>query len=331
MVFSMLISIFRTTPDALRICGMLLSITVPITIAVEVLSRMGAIKAISPLFAPIMGLVGLPPELGLAFLTAMLVGLWGAVPLLFSLVAVETLSTADVTVFCALILFAHGLPIEQKIIQKVGPGMIFTSLMRILGGLTYAFILHRLFTATGWLQEKVQPAWVPFGETPTWGGFLISLGEAMVWMCVILIALFWLLEFLKLTGILDVLMKAIVPVLRVCGIRSEAAPLATVGLFLGISYGAGLLIREAQTGRIAPRQILLCCILMGFAHSMIEDTVLVLALGADAISVFIGRFVFALVATAALAALLHRISDQALETVFFRIGARNVGGVSKCD
>lgn len=60
-------------------------------------------------------------------------------------------------------------------------------------------------------------------------------------------------------------------------------------------------------------------------------TVLVIALGADAVSVFIGRLVFALVATAALAALLHRISDQTLETVFFRIRTRNVGGVSKCD
>jgi spore maturation protein SpmB len=289
---------------------------------------MGAIKVISPLFAPIMGLVGLPPELGLAFLTAILVGLWGAVPLLFTLVSIETLSVADVTVFSALILFAHALPIEQKIIQKVGPSMIFTSLLRIVGGLTYAFILHRIFDATGWLQEKVQPAWIPLSETQTWGGFLIGLGEAMIWMCVILIVLFWLLEFLKVTGILDGVMKAIVPVLRVCGIRDEAAPLATVGLFLGISYGAGLLIREAQTGQVAPRQILLCCILMGFAHSMIEDTVLVIALGADAFSVFIGRFVFALVATSALAALLDRISDQTLELIFFRNRVGNVGSAS---
>jgi len=267
----------------------------------------------------------------LIFLTALLVGLWGAVPLLFSLVAVETLSTADVTVFCALILFAHGLPVEQKIIQRVGPSMVLTSLLRIVGGLIYAFILRRLFTATGWLQEQVQPAWVPLGETPTWGGFLISLGETMVWMCVILVALFWLLEFLKLTGILDVLMKAIVPVFHVCGIRSEAAPLATIGLFLGISYGAGFLIREARTGRVGPRQILLCCILMGFAHSMIEDTILVIALGAEPISVLIGRFLFALIATASLAALLNRISDQTLEAFFFRTRAHCVEGVSECN
>ncbi len=63
----------------------------------------------------------------------MLVGIWGAVPLIFTLVVpVSELSTADVTVFSALVLFAHGLPLEQKIIQKAGPGMVATTTLRIL-------------------------------------------------------------------------------------------------------------------------------------------------------------------------------------------------------
>lgn len=314
----MLISIIQTTPQALRVYRMLLFIIVPITIVVEFLSRIGVIKFISPAFAPIMNLVGLPPELGLAFLTALLVGLWGGIALLFTLVPLETLSVADVTIFSALILFAHALPIEQKIIQQVGPRFIFTSLLRLIGGLLYAFILHQVFTATGWLQEPVQPTWIPLTGATSWGQFLLALFEAMVWMGFILVGLYWLLEFLKLTRVIDLLMKAIVPALRGCGIEDKTAPLTTVGLVLGISYGAGPLVREAQSGLIAPRQILLSCVLMGFAHSMIEDTLLMIAIGADATSVFIGRFIFAFVATALIASFLNRIPDSLFYSLLYR-------------
>lgn len=314
----MLMSILRSTSQALSVYRMLLLIIVPISITVECLARLGMIEFISPAFAPIMNLVGLPPELGLAFLTALLISLWAGIALLFTLVPVESLSVADVTIFSALILFAHALPMEQKIIQQVGPRFLFTTLLRLLGGLIYAFLLHQLFSATGWLQEPVNPTWVPLTEAQSWSAFMLSLCEAMLLMGVILFGLFWLLELLRQVGIINLLMRAISPVLRTCGIKSEAAPLTTVGLLLGISYGAGPLFHEAQSGTISPRQILLSCVFMGFAHSMVEDTILVVAVGADVFSVLVGRFLFALVATGMIAAILNRIPDSAFNSFLFR-------------
>ncbi len=77
-------------------------------------------------------------------------GVGGAVPLVFVLVPTSSLSTADITVSSALLLFAHGLPIEQKIVQKAGPGMAATTLLRIADGLLFALLLHRLLASTGW-------------------------------------------------------------------------------------------------------------------------------------------------------------------------------------
>ncbi len=153
----LLMPVWRKTRETLEIYWVLVRITVPIAILTELLSRMGAIEAVAPVFAPVMNLIGLPPELGLAWLTGMLVGIWGAVPLVFTLVPVSSLSVADVTVFSALILFAHGLPIEQKIIEKAGPGVIATTLLRIGGGLLYAFLLHHFLEVTGWLSAPVNP------------------------------------------------------------------------------------------------------------------------------------------------------------------------------
>ena len=280
---------------------------------------MGVIKALAPAFKPVMNIVGLPSELGLAWLTAMLVGVWGAVPLVFTLVPIESLSTADVTVFSALVLFAHGLPVEQKIIQTAGPGMIVTTTMRIVGGLLYAFLLHHILVATGWLSGPVNPSWIPMSETPNWAEFFRGLAETMAWMLVILIVLSWSLEILKATRVLEFMMLAISPALRICGIRGEAENLTAVGLFLGISYGAGLLIREARSGAISPRQIFLSCVFMGFAHSVIEDTIVMISLGADIYGVLVGRLVFAVAATATIAALLRRLSDNLFFARLFRV------------
>ncbi|GMB82979.1 nucleoside recognition domain-containing protein [Shinella zoogloeoides] len=311
-------SALRKTRETLDIYWVLVRITVPIALLTELLSRMGVIEAITPAFAPVMNLVGLPPELGLAWLTGVLIGIWGAVPLIFTLVPLSSLSVADVTIFSALILFAHALPIEQKIIQQAGPDMIVTTILRLAGGLLYGFLLHQIFSVTGWLSEPVDPAWIPISATPDWIEYLWGLAETMVWMFIILVTLSWGLDILKATGILGLLMKALSPVLRLAGIRGEAEHLTAVGLFLGISYGAGLLIREAQSGAVSPRQIFLSCVFMGFAHSVIEDTLIVLALGADIYSVLAGRVVFAVVATAVIAALLSNLSDRTFFTRMFR-------------
>ena len=320
----MLMTILRKTPESLEIYWMLARIMIPITIMTEILSRMGAIEAVAPVFAPVMNLVGLPPELGLAWLTAMLVGLWGAVPLLFTLVPVSSLSVADVTVFSVLILFAHGLPVEQKIIQKAGPGMIATTILRVFGGLLYAFLLHHILLVTGGLLAPVNPTWIPMSAKPDWFEFFRGLGETMIWMLVILVVLSWGLEILKVTGLLDLMMTALSPVLRLAGIRGEAGHLTAVGLFLGISYGAGLLIREAQSGAVSPRQIFLSCVLLGFAHSVIEDTLVVMALGADVYGVLVGRLIFALVATATIAALLRSLSDRRFFAHMFQLKEQKV-------
>jgi hypothetical protein len=313
-----LISALRKTRETIEIYWILARIMVPITILTELLSRMGVIEVIAPTFAPIMDLVGLPPELGLAWLTGMLVGIWGAVPLVLTLVPASSLSVADITIFSALLLFAHGLPIEQKIIQKAGPGMAVTTLLRIAGGLLYALLLHRLLATTGWLQNPVNPTWIPMNASTDWTGFFAGLLETMISMFVILVGLSWGLEILRYTGLLGLMMRVIAPMLRLAGIRGEAGHFTAVGLFLGISYGGGLLIREAQSGSVSPRQVFVSCVFMGFAHSVIEDTLVVMALGADIIGVLVGRLVFAVAATAAIASLIRTMPDETFFAWAFR-------------
>jgi hypothetical protein len=306
------------TQETLQIYWELVRVIVPVTIVTEVMFRTGLFEAASPALAPVMGLFGLPPELGLAWLTGMLVGVWAAIPMIFALVPAASMSVADITVFSALLLFAHGLPIEQKIIQKAGPGFTVTALIRVAGGILYAMMLHHLLATTGWLSETLDPAWMPMAASADWVGFLTGLMEALIFMLVILTVLAWGLEILKLSGLMAMLMKILAPSLRLAGIESKAGQFTTVGLLLGISYGGGLLIREARSGEISPRQVLISCVFMGFAHSVVEDTLIVMTVGADVIGVLVGRIIFAVAATALIACLVRSIPDEIFFAWAFR-------------
>ena len=53
-------------------------------------------------------------------------------------------------------------------------------------------------------------------------------------------------------------------------------------------------------------------------HGVIEDTLVVMAIGADVFGVLVGRLVFAVAATAAIAALLRGTSDKVFFTFAFK-------------
>src|SRR5690625_247830 len=310
-----------TLGDAVTLYWLLVRIILPVMLLTKVAVEFGIIELLAPLFAPLMLLLGLPPELGFAWVTGILVGLWGGAVALFAVVPVAELTTAQVTVFMSLVLFSHALPIEQRIVQKAGPSFLITSAMRLLGGLLYGLILHTVLQSMGWLQDPVAPHWVPTGSDPGWGAFFLETLEALFWMFLILLGLVIGMRLLEWSGVMRLLRIALTPILRLAGIGPAAAHLTMVGLLLGLAYGGGLIIREAQQGHLDARDIFLATSFMGLAHSLIEDTLIAVALGADLTSVLVGRVIFSIIVVALLARLLDLVPDRTFFRYLFRSAA----------
>ena len=178
-----------TLRDAITLYWLLVRIVLPVMLLTKVAVEFGVIELLAPVFAPLMLLLGLPPELGFAWVTGILVGLWGGAVALFAIVPVAELTSAQVTIFMSLVLFSHALPIEQRIVQKAGPSFLITSAMRLVAGLIYGLFLHAIFHYTGWLQEPVAPHWIPAGSDSGWGAFFRETLEALFWMFLILLGL----------------------------------------------------------------------------------------------------------------------------------------------
>jgi hypothetical protein len=67
---------------------------------------------------------------------------------------------------------------------------------------------------------------------------------------------------------------------------------------LGLAYGGGLIIAESKSGKIPPPDIFGSITLMSLCHSLLEDTILLAALGGSLWGLLAGRLAFSLAATA---------------------------------
>ncbi|EEY73291.1 putative membrane protein [Grimontia hollisae CIP 101886] len=148
-----------------------------------------------------------------------------------------------------------------------------------------------------------------------WG---ISQFQNLILVFVIITVLLFVLNLLKVLGIERLIAKALSPFLRLLGISKEATNLTLIGITLGLSYGGGLLINEAKRGHIPPKDIFTAITLLGLLHSLIEDTLLMLVIGADFIAIFWVRLVFALVLVGVISRFMWLIEGKRYEQLFFR-------------
>lgn len=307
--------------QALKISWDLFKIMVPISIAVRVLQLLGVVAVLGDLLSPVMAVVGLPGEMGLVWATAMTANIYGGLAVFASVGAGLDLTVAQISVLATMILVAHTMPIELRIAQKAGPRLRFMGTLRFAGALLLGFLLHRIYSFGGYLQHPARWSLIKPAD-PTWSGWLVGQAWNLGRIFLIILALLVLMRLLKWMGVTDLLGRMLQPALRLLGMSAQAAPLTIIGMTLGISFGGGLIIQEARSGRLSKRDVFYSLALMGLAHSLIEDTLLMAAIGGHWSGILVGRVVFALVVVFGLVRLLSLVSDKTFDRMLFRTPAR---------
>lgn len=281
--------------DILTITWELFRLIIPILIVIKILEELGIIRVIAQWLAPVMSLVGLPGETALVLLSSIATGVYGGMAVFFAADYAETLSVAQVSVLGLLILIMHGLPVEGSIAKRVGLTWFMTFMLRVVGGFLIGMLVNAIYSAGNWLQmpNRINIPTLPLPET--WGEWVWAQVVSLWWIFVIIAILVCVLRLLRYLRIERLIGYALTPVLRLLGISDRAVNITLIGLTLGLSYGGGLLIKEADSGNLSKHDLFSAICLLSLSHSLIEDTILVLMMGADLSAVLWARLLFTLV------------------------------------
>lgn len=272
----------------------LIRITVPVVVLVRLLEEVGGITLLSGLLGPFMGVMGLPGELGLVWATAIFTSLYGGLAVFAAIGPGLELTVAQVTGLASAMLIAHALPIELSISRRAGAPLLAVALLRFCGAVVYAALIAqfcRLFSI--WQQPATLIFSAPSGQATHMQWALQQLQNIVLIIGVIFVILLFM-RLLRRVGALTLMEDLLAPVLPLFGMSRQAAPLTVVGMVMGLGYGGALIIREATKGTMSRREIFNSMALMGLCHGLVEDTLVMMAMGGRLGGIFWGRILFSL-------------------------------------
>jgi len=272
----------------------LMKIMIPALIIVRCIELLGWIEALGEMIQPVMILVGLPGETGLVWMAAMIGNIYTGMAVFYQLGMAEQLTIAQVSVISSMMLIAHSLPIEVAIARAIGISLWFTLLLRIGGAFVFGFICYQAHSNLALLQTPAPQLWQPETADPSWAHWFFTQGQTIAMAFAIIAALTLFLRILRVLGVERLIHFLLAPVLKLLGIATVASNIIIVGLTLGLSFGGGLLISEARRGHISGKDIFMSMAFLGLCHSLIEDTLLMMLLGADLGTIVVGRLIFSL-------------------------------------
>ncbi|MBN2604032.1 MAG: hypothetical protein JXA91_07880 [Candidatus Thermoplasmatota archaeon] len=299
-----------TLKETLSTTWTLLKIMIPISIIIKLLSGLGFVDIIGNTLSPFMEIVGLSGELGLVWGAAMITNIYGGL-LAFSTLAIShSYSVAEVTVLATIILIAHTLPIELRIAQKAGVRLWYMLALRIGTAFMLGWILNKIFTTFNLYNDSAKIIWNPGKIDPSITGIIINELKNYALIFLIILGLMLLIKLLKISGFIDKLNNLLEPGLEFLGMSKQSAPVAIIGMTLGLSYGGGILLNETKSGKLTKKDIFMSFSLMGLSHSLIEDTLLMLSIGASIYGILIGRLILTIAIMLILIKIISKISRQ---------------------
>lgn len=290
----------------------MVKLTIPALVLARLLLYFELVPYLAAVFRPLMGLVGLPGEAALIWVSGMLANLYVAIAVFVSLIPImEPLSVAQATILGGMGLLAHGLLIEGQICRAAGLSFWRVTFFRLWAALAFGLIVRSVSMVAGWGLEPAQILEVlnmSVDPVPPWGAWLISVVKQCLLILFLMVAFTLILDIFKATGLTRLFMLVLGPPLKLAGVSEAALMVTIIGCVAGFSYGCGLILSESRSGRIPPKDIYGALMLMAVFHSMFEDTVIMWAMGGSIWWLLGGRAVFGL----SLAGLASRLSKRPL-------------------
>ncbi|MCD6116240.1 nucleoside recognition protein [bacterium] len=282
-------------PPALKTGVWLLSITVPVSFLVFILKITGVLEVIAQFFAPAFAFAGLPGESAIVFATACFLNVYS------SIAVIQTLGLTGriVTILALMCLISHNLPVESMVQKKTGSSALKMIILRLSASFAGAVALNKFLPSDSLqLPETVVKSTISAGS-----GFMIELqiwAVGILHLCIkimILITLLMILQrILEEFGVTEFLSSILKYPLLILGVPYQAAFLWIIANTLGLAYGSGVMLDYVKRGKISRDNVNLLNYHVAISHSLLEDTMLFVAIGVSAWWITIPRLILAAIA-----------------------------------
>ncbi|TVQ27578.1 MAG: nucleoside recognition protein [Spirochaetaceae bacterium] len=298
----------------LRMSIKLIVVLLPAAAFVFVLQQFDLLRPIAGFLRPLMSLAGLPGEAGLVFATGALLNVYPAIAMLVTL----DFSVQETTVIALMILICHSLVVECSIQARAGSNPLRMGILRLVAAFVTGIAAGRYYGLVS-VDSVAQPdalATVPgaTGLVQDFFAWIQSTSTTIALMIVIITGLMVIQRLLEASGLLRRISSWFEPLVLLFGLPRSTAFLWLVGNTMGLTYGSAVLIQERERGALKPAEIDALNHHLAISHSLIEDTLLFVALGAGAGALVLPRLAVAAVVVWILRLVrLHQRSDQLCE------------------
>lgn len=273
---------------------LILKLVIPFYILADILLYFDLLKPVSALFAPVTSLLQLPVEAAMAICAGVFLNMYAAV----AFAAPLGLEAREWTILGVFLGVCHSLPVENSIMKKLGISFFYSTFLRIsmafLSTLPLLFLPDALFsgTATGKVVELA--SYASLSELLLHS--LMNAALLSIKIIILISAVIFLMDAIKRSSFVSRY-----------GDRIHTSFSLLTGQLLGITYGAGILFKEAESGNLKKKDIFFIGTFLMVCHSILEDPLLFVIFGANYWLIVGTRLLMATIAALLLSKLFSRL------------------------
>lgn len=266
-------------PSAIKSARFLLSIMIPVSLGVTLLKYAGILEILAGHMDPLFKLAGLPGDAAIVFITSICLNIYSAI----AVISTIPFTVRELTILALMCLISHSYFIETAIQRKTGSSALKMITVRFIYSFAGAALLNYLMpegsaapvTASAAVPQSAGLAAILRGWA---SNSLILIAEILILITLLMIMQRMLEEF----GIIDRMSKLFAPVMKLLGLPESVTFLWIVAYTLGLAYGSAIMIEESEKGRLSREDADLLNHHIAISHSLLEDTLLFVAIGVPA-------------------------------------------------
>jgi len=269
--------------SSLKSAWIILKLVIPIYILADILFYYNTLSYVSFIVEPFTSILGLPAEASLAIISGIFLNLYAAI----AFAAPLDMTVQQWTVLAVFLGICHSLVVESVIMKKIGISTFYSYMMRFFVGLFVGYLTYIMpsswFVSTlstqDFTQKIVYDNFIDLIYGSSYNATILSIK-----IILLISVLIFIMDFIKTRKFVLESQKNV----------SKGFSIL-VGIILGITYGAGILIQEAKSGAISKADLFYIGTFLMICHAIIEDTLLFVIFGADFTMVIVIRTVAAII------------------------------------